>query len=260
MAALQNDEYKTANPPFNTATADVILRTSDRVDFHVHQLVHSLASPFFSTMFTLKQPPSNGCEVNYQLAKIDPVTVSEDSTVLDLLLRYCYPLRYPDVPNLDIDLLSRALEAALKYDVDCAAHALRMALRIRCYHSPLPVYTNACRIGNEEIARYAADRYWDQQFEWLRDQWKANESAASFDQTLHGHVYTPALKAASAGAYIRLLRFLQLRRETAEQHPRCTWLFYDANPLVTLRNSPWPWRLAALHCPNQVWSRRKMRT
>ncbi|KAI0698249.1 hypothetical protein BC835DRAFT_1466668 [Cytidiella melzeri] len=47
-----------AGDPFNLPTADVVFRTSDHVDFHVHKLILSIASPFFTGMFSLPQPSS----------------------------------------------------------------------------------------------------------------------------------------------------------------------------------------------------------
>ena len=39
--------------------ADVVIRVAGTLDFHVHKLMLSLVSPFFKTMFTVSQPPTN---------------------------------------------------------------------------------------------------------------------------------------------------------------------------------------------------------
>lgn len=44
---MQTIAYQVASAPFNKPSADVILRTSDGVDFHVHKMLLSLASSFF---------------------------------------------------------------------------------------------------------------------------------------------------------------------------------------------------------------------
>lgn len=240
MTTPQNDEFKTANAPFNAETADVILRTSDCVDFHVHQLVLALASPFFSTMFTLKRPPTSGGECNCQLARADPVPVSEDSIVLDHLLRFCYPLRHPVISDLDV--LGRVLEAAIKYDIDCATHVLREMLSARIQDSTLHVYAIACQLGPERIARAAANACWVQHERWLCDKWKADGTAPSLKETLHGHIYDPAFKAVSAGAYFRLLRFLREKRESSNFRKPfgSTLAFFRESPLSQERALPAP--------------------
>ena len=53
-----------AQPPFDKLSADVILRSSDRVDFRVHRTILVEASPVFSDMFSLPQPTAemiDGC-------------------------------------------------------------------------------------------------------------------------------------------------------------------------------------------------------
>lgn len=44
-----------ASPPFDDPEADIILRSSDNVDFHVYKFLLSLVSPVFKSMFALPQ-------------------------------------------------------------------------------------------------------------------------------------------------------------------------------------------------------------
>ena len=46
----------TADPPFDKETTDLILRTSDHVEFHVWKGILAEASPVFEDMFVLQQP------------------------------------------------------------------------------------------------------------------------------------------------------------------------------------------------------------
>ncbi|EIW58580.1 uncharacterized protein TRAVEDRAFT_20544 [Trametes versicolor FP-101664 SS1] len=48
--------YTIASYPFDLDTADIILRTSDQVDFRVHRAILAIVSPVFATMFRLPQP------------------------------------------------------------------------------------------------------------------------------------------------------------------------------------------------------------
>lgn len=204
-----NTQPKVASSPFNSESADIILRTSDHVDFHVHRVVMSLASPFFSTMFSLKPP--EGQECNCKIAKAEPVVVAEDSVVLDHLLRFCYPLREPVIQ--DLDTVGRVLEAALKYDIDCASHLIRQSLLSRIGDSALRVYAIACQLSLEDMARAAAEACWTQNEQWLRQEHSQTRPASLFSQTLHGHIYAPPLKVLTTGAYFRLLRFLRLKQQ-----------------------------------------------
>ena len=45
-----------ATAPFDHAKADIVLRSSDNVDFRVFKLFLSLASPVFETLFDIPQP------------------------------------------------------------------------------------------------------------------------------------------------------------------------------------------------------------
>ena len=107
-----------AAAPFDHAKADIILRSSDNVEFRVFKLFLSLASPFFETLFDIPQPAEEGGgqEVKDGLAVV-PVT--EDSKTLDSLLRFCYPCTLADDPKLEVlqDAME-VLEAARKYSLD----------------------------------------------------------------------------------------------------------------------------------------------
>ena len=117
-----------APAPFDHAKADIILRSSDSIDFRVFKLFLSLASPFFETLFTIPQPAEeNGDqEVRDGLAVI-PIT--EDSKTLDILLRFCYPSTLVDDPNLEVlkDAMD-VLEAARKYSLDAIEKKARQAI------------------------------------------------------------------------------------------------------------------------------------
>ncbi|KAF8553564.1 hypothetical protein OG21DRAFT_1510006 [Imleria badia] len=88
-----------AAAPFDHAQADIILRSSDNIDFR---------------------------EVKDGLAVI-PVT--EDSKTLDALLRFCYPCTLADDPNLEVlNDAKDVLEAARKYSLDVIEKKARKAI------------------------------------------------------------------------------------------------------------------------------------
>ncbi|KIJ20984.1 hypothetical protein PAXINDRAFT_95950 [Paxillus involutus ATCC 200175] len=107
-----------AASPFDHAKADVILRSSDNIDFRVFKLFLSLASPFFATLFDIPQPTE---ETEEQETKdgLAVISVSEHSNTLDALLRFCYPCTLAEDPNLEkLKDVVDVLDAAKKYSLD----------------------------------------------------------------------------------------------------------------------------------------------
>ncbi|KAF9233457.1 hypothetical protein BU15DRAFT_80065 [Melanogaster broomeanus] len=117
-----------AASPFDHAKADIILRTSDNIDFRVFKLFLSLASPFFESLFDIPQPieASDEQEIKDGLAVIP---VSEDSKTLDTLLRFCYPCTLAEDPNLEqLKDVTDVLEAAKKYSIDAIERKVGQAV------------------------------------------------------------------------------------------------------------------------------------
>ena len=147
-----------AGTPFDEANADVILRTSDNVDFRVFKLFLSFSSPFFRTMFELPQAEGNIGETKGGL----PITlVSEHSTVLKRLLLFCLPL---DIEVYDdIEDIQSLLEVAIKYTVNRAVEKAKEWLMLPRFleAEPLRVFAIACRYGLQEEALTAARLTWN---------------------------------------------------------------------------------------------------
>ncbi|KIJ20986.1 hypothetical protein PAXINDRAFT_6763 [Paxillus involutus ATCC 200175] len=117
-----------AASPFDHAKADVILRSSDNIDFRVFKLFLSLASPFFETLFDIPQPTE---ETEEQETKdgLPVIPVSEDSNTLDALLRFCYPCTLTEDPNLEeLKDVVDVLDAAKKYSLDAIERKVGQAL------------------------------------------------------------------------------------------------------------------------------------
>ena len=149
---------RNARSPFDPAshTPDVILRSSDNVDFYVMKTFLAFSSPdVFAPMFTLPQaqhdiPSPSGLHI---------VPVAEDSKPLRILLLYCYPLDLQDEAN-DIEDIARAVFAARKYAMDFAATRIEKMFHSKALSlldaNPLHIYAVACRYGFEELGRAAA--------------------------------------------------------------------------------------------------------
>ncbi|EIM87829.1 uncharacterized protein STEHIDRAFT_55219, partial [Stereum hirsutum FP-91666 SS1] len=92
LEALCNSDAVQFGSPFDDDDADLILRSSDSVDFPVHQAFLSKASSFFKLMLSLPQPPtsahpakrSNNRSVDTNSLPVVPVV--ETSIVLHILL------------------------------------------------------------------------------------------------------------------------------------------------------------------------------
>ena len=122
------DNSTYAPAPFDHAKADIILRSSDNVDFRVFKLFLSLASPFFETLFDIPQPAE---DVGDQEVKdgLAVVCVTENSKTLDALLRFCYPCTLADDPKIEVlQDAADILEAARKYSLDVIEKKARQAI------------------------------------------------------------------------------------------------------------------------------------
>ncbi|KAI0357900.1 hypothetical protein OH77DRAFT_1519208 [Trametes cingulata] len=133
------------------SVGDLIIRTSDGVDFHVHQRRLADVSPVFSDMFSLPQPTSGK-----ERADEKPVIgVSEGSVLWSKLLPILYVAEEPDLSLEDIRDL---LEAGRKYDMPgirsrMKTHLLQAAFLER---RPYSVYALACGAGFEDVKLAAA--------------------------------------------------------------------------------------------------------
>ncbi|KZS90651.1 hypothetical protein SISNIDRAFT_387282, partial [Sistotremastrum niveocremeum HHB9708] len=98
--------------------ADLMIRTSDGVEFRVFKSLLGMASPVFRDMFLLSDnhPAPLTTSVNNQ------VEVAETGEVLGSLLTYVYPL--PRALGLPLSKMLSILEAALKYEVESAIATL----------------------------------------------------------------------------------------------------------------------------------------
>ncbi|KAH9917987.1 uncharacterized protein B0H18DRAFT_1032649 [Fomitopsis serialis] len=136
------------SPPFNDPDADLIIRTSDGVDFRVYKLIMKQASPVFREMFTFPR----GSQLNNSV-----VEVAERSRVWDYILRMLYPVgRAPSAPDpADYWPL---LEAAKKYDMAGVREAVKHAMMVPAVlkTDALMTYALACVYGLPDAARAAA--------------------------------------------------------------------------------------------------------
>jgi hypothetical protein len=120
-------------PPesLHTHGTDVILRSSDLVDFRVHKSTLSISSPFFSDMFSLPQPPlGHDCIVD----GLPAVQLSECAEVLLGLITMLYPI--PAVIPDSYDKALALLAASQKYDMPTVQSTIRSEMKSRNITTP----------------------------------------------------------------------------------------------------------------------------
>ncbi|KAH9995446.1 hypothetical protein BJV74DRAFT_830146 [Russula compacta] len=151
----QNTATTAFGPPFDDADADIILRSSDQVEFMVYKVILSKASPFFKTMFSLPQPRPTTDTPQDPRPIID---LAENSRILAALLLAIYPLTSATADPLPLGDLIVALETVRKYDMASASeHFLRIFKEsASTWGSPLEVFYAAYSHKLEEASRIAA--------------------------------------------------------------------------------------------------------
>ncbi|EIW75062.1 hypothetical protein CONPUDRAFT_147259 [Coniophora puteana RWD-64-598 SS2] len=143
-----------AKAPFDDPEAEIILRSSDNVEFRVFKLFLAFSSSIFRDMLSLPQPSD------------DPQTVdlTESSTVLRLFLLCCYPVTcLPTYPFQPSDIADVA-EAAQKYDAPSVTTYLRQ------------IILSPHNLQNKSVAAFAVcDRF----------QWREEAKKAAFHTLKH---------------------------------------------------------------------------
>ena len=79
--------------PSDASDANLVIRSSDLVNFKVHKVVLAVASPFFKDLLSLPQPPDSE-----SVDGLPVVQLSESSGLLSTLVSMMYPL-HPVIPS-----------------------------------------------------------------------------------------------------------------------------------------------------------------
>jgi hypothetical protein len=153
----QSPAITDAGAPFDDPDADIILRSSDNVDFRIFKQFLTYASPVFRAMFSLPQV-SQGDNSNEMKYGLPIIQVSEKRNTLERLLLMCYPDNemLPDIEKLeDVHAL---LQAAIKYNMGRVEKGVRRRLIAPCFlnTASVRVFAIACQYQLEEEARVAA--------------------------------------------------------------------------------------------------------
>ncbi len=122
----------------DTTDADIIIQSSDLVNFRLHRLILSSSSQFFRAMFSLPQPPNDIVD------GLPVLPVSEDAEIVRALITVLYPI--PSEIPVAYDRVLFLLAASQKYDMP----AVQFSIRAEVSHRKL-----AARTGQEAFRAYA---------------------------------------------------------------------------------------------------------
>jgi len=142
-------QFITAEAPFNDPKEDVILRSSDNIDFCTFKSLLSLASTVFDDMFDWPQPPATGSDDTksaIEAGQLPVVTVSEPSSTVRNILMFCHPKCSPELD--DISEINEVTAMGLKYDMEGVVGHARQSTRrhsLNVMKEPIRSYAIACR-------------------------------------------------------------------------------------------------------------------
>ncbi|KAH9998636.1 hypothetical protein BJV77DRAFT_940586 [Russula vinacea] len=114
----------TTSPPetSNVPDANIIIRSSDLVDFRVHKSVLVMASPFFRDLLSLPQPSDSE-----SVDGLPVVELPEDSELLNTLISLFYPVRTV-IPS-SYEKVLYLLAACQKYDMVSVQASIRAEVK-----------------------------------------------------------------------------------------------------------------------------------
>ena len=141
-----------AEGPFDDPMGDIILRSSDEVDFRTHKIFLVHASPVFKDMLSLPQGDKTTGD-----ARPPVVVMHENAEEVRILLLLCYPGTALKTPE-SLKRLWKIYCLADKYMLDSVKLWLRSCLKQFERWSPACVYLIARRAGWREEAKSAAER------------------------------------------------------------------------------------------------------
>ncbi|KAK0209195.1 hypothetical protein DFS33DRAFT_1272237 [Desarmillaria ectypa] len=142
-----------ADPPFHDTSnfADLVIRTTDNVDFFVLKALLSLNSP--SSFFRHALQASHHTEERDGFPVLE---VNEDSSTFRTILFFCYPYKVPEIENFEQFMkVGMALE---KYCIDNASERFFEVVLASSVikEQPVRVFSMAVAHGWKDLAKTAA--------------------------------------------------------------------------------------------------------
>ncbi|KAH9009772.1 hypothetical protein EDB85DRAFT_1902758 [Lactarius pseudohatsudake] len=126
----ENSDPSSVSLCLDLPDANIIVRSSDRVNFRVHKSVLAVSSPFFQDLLSLPQP------LDDELVDGLPVIqLSEDADLLNSLVSLLYPIS-PVIPS-SYEKGFALLAACQKYDMEPVQSNIRAATKLGMFPTPV---------------------------------------------------------------------------------------------------------------------------
>ena len=110
--------------------ANIIVRSSDQVNFRVHKSVLAVSSPFFKDLLSLPQP--HDAEI---IDGLPVVALPEDAGLLNSLISLLYPIT-PIIPD-SYQKVFALLAACQKYEMESVQSNIRFAIKHGKFPAPV---------------------------------------------------------------------------------------------------------------------------
>ena len=179
------------NLGFDTSDTDLILKSSDDVEFRVHKLIIFLAS----SNHLCNAPVESDADT------LPVIRLSENSVTLSTLVSMCYPIQ--DVDDEGLSVVYEVLKAAMKYEMKKIIQTLQIKLLHCIKRDPLRIYFISIALGLKEEAIKASKVF-------------------AFSSDDSANAYVREMEVVPAIAYHRLLKYrYQCRAAAANKWDDC---------------------------------------
>ena len=179
---------------FDTGDADLILKSSDDVEFRVHKLIIFMAS----SNHLCNAPAESDADM------LPVIRLSENGVTLSMLISMCYPIQDVDHASKNLSFVYEVLKAAMKYEMKKIIQTLQFKLAHYIEKDPLRVYFISIALGLKEEAI------------------KASKVFAALPSDDSANAYVREMEVVPALAYHRLLKYrYQCREAAAKKWDNC---------------------------------------
>ncbi|KAI0798152.1 hypothetical protein C8Q75DRAFT_802044 [Abortiporus biennis] len=124
-----NRSNEPIDPCLSSVKHDIIVRSSDDVDFQANRLILTLVSKVLDEkILNLLSSQSSSPNASLEDQTLPVLQVDEPATTLNILLRLCYPTNRPSLDCIELDVLTEVFGASVKYEITPAVEACKACL------------------------------------------------------------------------------------------------------------------------------------
>ncbi|KAH9066087.1 hypothetical protein EDB83DRAFT_2675026 [Lactarius deliciosus] len=133
---IENSDPPSVSLGLDLPDANIIVRSSDGVNFRVRKSVLAISSPFFKDLLSLPQPPDDELVDGLHI-----IQLPEDADLINSLISLLYPIS-PVIPS-SYEKVFALLAACQKYDMESVQSNIRDGIKLGRF--PAPVEAEAFR-------------------------------------------------------------------------------------------------------------------